>query len=80
VHILQVVVSQEYEKSDHLKTVTVELLQKETEKAMTTWFDDPQHPNNAKKRPFLTEIFRVAKLEERYRKGELGRSFFTQME
>lgn len=42
--------------------------------AMSNWFNDKDHPDNATKRPFLKEIFKVAKAEERYKNGEIGKS------
>ena len=41
--------------------------------SLSSWFVDPKKPRNAKKKPILKEIFRVAKMEERYRKNEIGR-------
>lgn len=40
--------------------------------ALSTFFSDKDNTNNAKKKPYLKEIFKVAKQEERYRNGEMG--------
>lgn len=40
---------------------------------LSNWFNDKDHVDNAKKRPFLKEIFRVAKAEESYNRGEHGK-------
>jgi hypothetical protein len=49
---------------DRFETIAME--------SLSSWFLDPQKPRNAKKKPILKEIFRVAKMEERYRKNEIG--------
>jgi hypothetical protein len=40
---------------------------------VTNWFSDKEHPENAAKKILLKEIFKVAKAEERYKNGELGK-------
>lgn len=40
---------------------------------MNTWYAEKDHPDNQKKRPFIVEIFKVAKQHERYMKGEVGK-------
>lgn len=40
--------------------------------AMGGFFSDRANPNQAKKKPFLKEIFKVAKVEEQYKRGEIG--------
>lgn len=40
--------------------------------AMGGFFNDRANPNQAKKKPFLKEIFKVAKVEEQYKRGEIG--------
>ena len=42
--------------------------------AMSIWFNDKDHPENGAKKPFLREIFKIAKAEERYKNGEIGES------
>jgi hypothetical protein len=54
--------------------VNVKKLEEVTMEAMNAWFNDPQHPENLQKRPFLKEIFKVAKVQERYKNGEIGKS------
>ena len=41
--------------------------------SLTTWFNDKSRPKNAKKKHILKELFKVAKLEERYLRNEIGR-------
>jgi hypothetical protein len=52
--------------------LNVRKLEEVTMEAMSNWFNDKEHPENAAKRPFLKEIFKVAKAEERYLNGEIG--------
>ena len=41
--------------------------------ALTGWFNDTERPENIQEKSFLADIFRVAKAEERYRNGEIGK-------
>ncbi|KAL3423535.1 hypothetical protein PVAG01_05282 [Phlyctema vagabunda] len=54
--------------------LNVKKLEDVTMEAMNAWFNDKDHPANAKKRPYLKEIFKVAKQQERYKNGEIGMS------
>lgn len=54
------------------KTVTIKKLEEVTNEAMSNWFADREHPKNALKKPYLKEIFKVAKADERLRNGEVG--------
>lgn len=40
--------------------------------SLAEFFADPNKPKNAKKKPILKELFRVAKMEERYKRNEIG--------
>jgi hypothetical protein len=52
--------------------LNVKKLEDVTMEAMSNWFNDKDHPENSSKRVLLTELFRVAKYEEKYRNGEIG--------
>lgn len=52
--------------------INVSKLEEVTIEALRPFFEDPAKPNNAKKRSILKELFRVAKLEERYKRDEIG--------
>lgn len=54
--------------------LNVKKLEEVTMEAMSNWFNDTDRPANSKKRPFLKEIFKVARLQERWKNGELGMS------
>src|ERR1700716_3059137 len=72
VHILDVIMDgNRNDKSDYQETVTIKKLEEYTWENTAAWFND-KDGKNASKRVFLKDIFRVAKMEERYRKGELG--------
>ena len=53
--------------------LTVKILETATLEALTGWFIDVERPENIQKKSFLVDIFRVAKAEERYRNGEIGK-------
>ncbi len=40
--------------------------------SLTVWFEDKKKPENAMKKPILKEIFKIAKMEERYKRNEIG--------
>ncbi|KAJ4288324.1 hypothetical protein N0V88_007362 [Collariella sp. IMI 366227] len=49
--------------------------------SLSAWFDDHNKPRNAKKRPILKELFRVAKMQEKFMRDEIDPStpvFITQ--
>lgn len=52
--------------------INISKLEEATFEALSGFFADVENPNNAKKKPYLKEIFRVAKYEERYKNGEIG--------
>ena len=53
--------------------LNVKKLEEVTMEAMSIWFNDKEHPENGAKRPYLREIFKIAKAEERYKNGEIGK-------
>ena len=53
--------------------LNVEKLEALTNDALYTFFHDKDNTNNAKKEPYLKEIFKVAKQQERFKNGEIGR-------
>jgi hypothetical protein len=52
--------------------LNVKKLEEVTMEAMSNWFNDKEHPENAQKKLYLKEIFKIAKAEERYKNGEIG--------
>jgi hypothetical protein len=54
--------------------LNVKLLEEATMESLSVWFNDKDHPENGKKKVFLKEIFKVAKMQERYKNGEIGKN------
>lgn len=57
--------------------LNVKKLEEITTEPLSAFFADKKNPANGKKRPYLNEIFRVAKHEERFKNGEIGRPPLT---
>lgn len=53
--------------------LNVTKLEEVTMEALGGWFADGNSPSNASKRPYLEEIFKIAKQEERFLDGLIGR-------
>ena len=56
-----------------LGEITVAKLEAAAMESLSNFFADTSKPQNANKRPILKELFRVAKMEERYKGNEIGR-------
>ncbi|TVY32091.1 Uncharacterized protein LSUB1_G008706 [Lachnellula subtilissima] len=69
IHILRIIVQPNHKQHEAIQKhdLNVKALEEVTWEAASNWFNDKEHPENAAKRPFLKEIFKVAKFEERYR-------------
>lgn len=52
--------------------INIAKLEEATWDALSGFFADIDSPNNMKKKPYLKEIFRVAKYQERFKNGEIG--------
>lgn len=72
-HILRMIVQpNERQHRDIQKLhLNVAKLEEITNEALSSFFTDKDNPANAKKRPYLKEIFKVAYQEERYRAGQI---------
>jgi hypothetical protein len=53
--------------------LTVKILESATYDGLSIWFNDEEHPENIQKKSFLVDIFKIARMEERYRAGEIGK-------
>ena len=53
--------------------LNVAKLEEATFEALSGFFADKDNPNNAKKKPYLKEIFKVVRFEERFKNGEIGK-------
>lgn len=71
-HILSLIIKPSEEQHCDMRKLglTVKKLEETTYEALSSFFMECD--TNAKKRPYLAEIFKVARQEERYRSGELG--------
>ncbi|SPO01026.1 uncharacterized protein DNG_03774 [Cephalotrichum gorgonifer] len=72
-HILRLVVepAQKQHPDVQKSNLNVKKLEEATTEALSSFFSDPENPGNIKKRPYLDEIFKVARYEERYKNGEI---------
>lgn len=73
-HLLRLIVEPNSQQHPSIRAqeLTVAKLEELTMEAMGGFFNDRANPNQAKKKPFLKEIFKVAKVEEQYKRGEIG--------
>lgn len=69
-HLLKLVIERHPDIQE--PNVDVAALEQKTMEMLSNWFTDRTRPNNAKKEGILKELFKVAKMEERYRRGEIG--------
>ncbi|KAH7377993.1 hypothetical protein BKA64DRAFT_714496 [Cadophora sp. MPI-SDFR-AT-0126] len=51
--------------------ISVQKLEDVSYEALTSWFQDPENPENIFRAPLIKELFKVAKYEERYKNGEI---------
>lgn len=56
--------------------MSVHKLEYVTYEALSSWFKDPENPENIFRRPLIRELFKVAKYEERYKNGEIGKFIY----
>ncbi|GAB1320249.1 hypothetical protein MFIFM68171_10459 [Madurella fahalii] len=72
VHILKLVVEPHEKQHPDIQKVDVNVAKLEciTMEQLSTWFAD-RNTNNARKKPILQEIFKVAKMEEKYKRNEI---------
>ncbi|KAL2164205.1 hypothetical protein VTH06DRAFT_3421 [Thermothelomyces fergusii] len=75
-HILRLIIDPETQPPSirKLGTIPVARLEAAAMDSLAEFFADPNKPKNAKKKPILKELFRVAKMEERYKRNEIDGS------
>ncbi|KAL7626399.1 hypothetical protein AAE478_003171 [Parahypoxylon ruwenzoriense] len=75
-HILRMIVepNQKQHPSVQKLSLTVSKLEEITNEALSAFFTDKDNPSNMNKRPYLKEIFKVARMEERYKDGQIDGS------
>jgi hypothetical protein len=70
---LRIVIEPREKQPSTVQDLNVKNLEEVTMEAMPNWFYNWDHPENIAKKPSLKEIFDVAKIEERYKCGEIGK-------
>ncbi|KAJ4202987.1 Hypothetical protein NCS54_01034000 [Fusarium falciforme] len=72
-HILRMIVEPNSRQHPDIQklNLNVKKLEEITIEALSGFFADKENPANARKRPYLNEIFKVAKQEERYKNDEI---------
>ncbi|KXJ97448.1 hypothetical protein Micbo1qcDRAFT_7936 [Microdochium bolleyi] len=75
-HILRLVIQPLESQHPAIRKVNLDVrkLDEITMEALSTFFTDKENPNNEKKRPYLRDIFKVARQEERFGRGEIDPS------
>ena len=73
-HILRLIIdpSTQPPGMQKLEGLTVAKMETVAFESLTVWFEDKKKPENAMKKPILKEIFKIAKMEERYKRNEIG--------
>lgn len=73
-HILRLVINPATQPPSfqRLEGLNVAKLEAAAMESLSAFFEDRNKPTNAKKRPILKELFRVAKMEEKYKRNEIG--------
>ncbi|KAI0010301.1 hypothetical protein F4779DRAFT_315729 [Xylariaceae sp. FL0662B] len=75
-HILRMIVEPNHKQHPSIQKLflNVDKLEEITNEALSSFFTDKDNPSNMQKRPFLKEIFKVARQEERFRDGQIDGS------
>ncbi|KAI0180136.1 hypothetical protein GGR52DRAFT_228936 [Hypoxylon sp. FL1284] len=76
IHILRMVVEPPHKQHHSIRKLylNVSKLEEVTNEALSSFFTDKDNPGNFSKKPYLKEIFKVAKMEERYKDGQIDES------
>ncbi|KAL2127013.1 hypothetical protein VTI74DRAFT_11475 [Chaetomium olivicolor] len=82
-HIMKMIVEPAEKQHPDIRGLGVNVAKLETVamESLSAWFEDRTKPRNAKKRPILKELFKVAKMEEKYKRDEIDATtqvFITQ--
>lgn len=77
-HILRMVVEPRQKQHESIQKLglNVQKLSDATDEALSLFFSGKDNEKNSQKKPYLQEIFKIAKLEERYKNGEIGMTGF----
>ena len=75
-HILRMIVEPKTEQHPDIQNLDLNVakLEEVTMECLNSFLSDKENPKNSQKKPYLKEIFKVAKLGQRYKNGEIGQS------
>ncbi len=75
-HLLRMVLEPNHKQHPDIQKLNLNVakLEEATYEALSGFFMDGENRNNTKKKPYLKELIYIAKNEERYRNGEIGRT------
>ncbi|QSZ30544.1 hypothetical protein DSL72_000098 [Monilinia vaccinii-corymbosi] len=81
VHMLKMIVEPYHKQCQAVQklNLNVKKLEEVTMEAMSNWFNEKDRPQNSAKKPFLREIFKVARREEQYKNGEITGDTYIQV-
>ena len=73
-HILRMIVEPREKQHESIQklSLNVNKLREATDEALSLFFSGKDNEKNSLKKPYLDEIFKIARLEERYKNGEIG--------
>jgi hypothetical protein len=76
IHILRMIIEPREKQCGTVQKLglNVKKLKEVTMESISRWLNDEEHPENVSKIAILREIFKVAKAEERYKNGEVGKT------
>lgn len=74
-HILNMVIEPKHAQHPDIQklNLNVKKLEEITLDALSGFFADKENPGNNRKKPYLTEIFKVARQQERFKNDEIGK-------
>jgi len=73
-HILRLIIEPNATQHPDIQKLNIDIakLEELTMEGLSGFFNDNDKNNNGKKKPYLKEIFKVARHEEQFRRGEIG--------
>ncbi len=74
-HILRMIVEPTAKQHTDIQKLGLDVskLEEATYEALSGFFADSENPNNAKRKVYLKEIMHVARHEEKFKNGEIGK-------
>lgn len=74
-HILRLIITPNASQHPDIQKLNIDIakLEEITMESLSGFFNDNGKNDNNKKKPYLKEIFKVARHEEQFRRGEIGK-------